>query len=159
MGSARRIHPFPILSVVGSLAAVLVGASPAVAQTPPVSGTPTSPGGVGPPGLGVVAPRPTPPAPEFGFEESVPLELGGIREEASYPERTRAVYAPAFLKSAVKTVRTSRTSGLRIGLSGWTSTRIPFDDQNSSGGPAFGLTIEWGKPLEPPAEPTLPAQR
>ena len=158
MELSRRIQPFPVLSVVAVLAGVLIGASAVLAQTPAASGTATSRGAVGSSGVGVVAPPPTPPAPEFGFEESVPLEQGGIREEGSYPERTRAVYAPAFVKSAVKTVRTSRTSGLRIGLSGWTATRIPFDDQNASGGPAFGLTIEWGKPLEPP-EAAPPAQR
>ena len=157
MGRARRTRPFPVLSIITVLAALVIGASPVLGQTP-ASGASPSPGAVGSQ-VGVVAPQPTQPAPEFGFEESVPLERGSIREEASYPERTRAVYAPAFVKSAVKTVRTSRTSGLRMGLSGWTATRIPFDDQNASGGPAFGLTIEWGKPLEPPAEPTLPAQR
>ncbi|HEX9709644.1 MAG TPA: hypothetical protein VGB42_06760, partial [Candidatus Thermoplasmatota archaeon] len=116
MGLARRIQLFPALSVVAALAAVLIGVIPVRAQTPPASGTTASPGAAGPPGVGVVAPPPTQPAPEFGFEESAPLEQGGIREEQSYPERTRAVYAPAFVKSAVKTVRTSRTSGLRIGL-------------------------------------------
>jgi len=158
MELTRRIQPFPALSVVAALAAVLIGVTPVRAQTPPAFGRTVSTGTAGSPGVGVVAPPPAQPTPEFGFEESIPLEQGGIREQGSYPERTRAVYAPAFVKSAVKTVRTSPTSGLRIGLSGWTATRIPFDDQNASGGPAFGLTIEWGKPLEP-AEPAPPAQR
>jgi hypothetical protein len=156
MEPARRIQPFPVLSVAGVLAVVLIGASPVRAQTPPVLGTTVSSGTAGSSGVGVVAPPPTLPGPEFGFEESIPLEQGGVREESSYPERIRGVYAPAFVKSAVKTVRTSPTSGMRIGLSGWTATRIPFDDRNNSGGPAIGLTIEWGKPLAPPPEPVEP---
>ena len=57
------------------------------------------------------------------------------------------------------TTRTSRTSGIRMGLSGWTAPRIPFDDRESSGFPALGLTIEWGTPMEPPAEPAPPGKR
>ena len=48
---------------------------------------------------------------------------------------------------------------MRMGLSGWTAPRIPFDDRESSGFPAFGFTIEWGTPMEPPAEPATPGQR
>jgi hypothetical protein len=158
MGSARRNQPFPVLSAAGLLAAVLVWASPVVAQTPSASGTTTSAGTGGSPRLGVVAPQPTQPAPGFGFEPALPPEQGSPREE-DYGERTRTIYQPAFVKGAVKTTRTSRTSGVRIGLSGWTGPRIPFDDRDASGFPAFGLTIEWGAPMEPPAEPALPAQR
>jgi hypothetical protein len=157
MGSALRIQSFPVLSVAGLLAAVLVGVSPAAAQTPPASGTPASPGAAGSLGV-VVTPQPSQPAPEFGFERALPPEQGSPREE-DYGERTRTIYQPAFVKGAVKTTRTSRTSGIRMGLSGWTAPRIPFDDRDSSGFPAFGLTIEWGTPMEPPAEPTLPGQR
>jgi hypothetical protein len=137
------------------LAAGLAGAGSAVGQTPPATGVARTPGSQG---VTAVAPPSRPPAPEFGFEESIPLEQGGLREGESYGERTRAVYAPAFLKGATQTVRTSKTSGFRWGLSGWTATRIPFDDQNASGGPALGLTFEWGVPLEPPAEETPPTR-
>ena len=71
----------------------------------------------------------------------------------------RTIYQPAFIKGAVKTTPTSRTSGIRVGLSGWTAPRIPFDDKDSSGFPALGITIEWGTPMEPPAEPALPPKR
>lgn len=155
---ARTIQAFPVLSVVTTLAAVLVGASSVRAQTQPASGTSTPSGVAGPPGVGVVAPQPTQPAPEFGFEPALPPEQGSPRGE-DYGERTRSVYQPAFVKGAVKTTRTSRTSGVRVGLSGWTGDRIPFDFRESSGFPALGLTIEWGAPMEPPDEPAPPAQR
>jgi len=156
MRSALRLQFFKVLVIAASLAAGLIGRSPAFGQTPPPAGTVTSKGTTGAPGVGVVAPKPVQPGPEFGFEESLPLQEGGLREEESFPERTRGVYAPAFLRNASGTVRTSKTSGLRIGLSGWTATRIPYDDRNNGGGPAFGLTVEWGKPLPPPAEPAPP---
>jgi hypothetical protein len=150
MGSTRGTWPFPTRSVVALLAFGLVGATSVGAQTPQAV-TRTSPGT---PGVGVVAPPPSPPAPEFGFEESLSLEQGGLREESSFPERIRGVYAPAFVKGATQTVRTSKTSGFRWGLSGWTSTRIPYDDRNAGGGPALGLTFEFGVPLPPPPEET-----
>ena len=151
----RRIEAFRVLSIVGVLSG-LFWAGPAGAQAPTGFGTSVSGGNTGSPGIGVVAPSPAPPSPEFGFEESLPMELGSIREQEAYPERIRAPYAPAFLRGATKTVRTSQTSGMRIGLSGWTATRIPGDDQNVSGGPALGLTIEWGKPMEPETPPPTP---
>ena len=143
------------------IAAVLVWASPVEAQAPPSPGTATSSGTAGSPGIGVVAPHPTQPArpaPDFGFERALPPEQGAPSEDA-HGERTRTIYQPAFVKGAVQTIRTSRTSGIRVGLSGWTAPRIPYDDRESSGFPALGLTIEWGVPMEPPAEPTLPGQR
>jgi hypothetical protein len=154
MGASLRIRPFPVLSVATSLAAALVGASPILAQTQPAPKTTTSPGVAGSPGVGVVAPPPTQPAPEFGFEPGIPPDQGRAREEEFYPERTRSIHQPAFVKGANRTIRTSRTSGVRVGLSGWTAPRVPFDMQESSGGVAFGLTIEWGSPLEPPVEDT-----
>jgi hypothetical protein len=157
MGSARRIETLAVLSVATTLFAVLIGAHPVLAQTPPASGTTTSQP-PGPVGVGVVAPEPTRPVPEFGFEPAIPPEQKGPREEF-YPERTRSIYQPAFVKGAVGTTRTSRTSGVRTGLSGWTAPRVPYDDRESSGGPAFGFTIEWGTPMEPPPEPALPGQR
>jgi hypothetical protein len=158
MGSARRIETLAVLSVATALFAVLIGAHPVLAQTPPASGTTTSKG-PGPVGVGVVAPEPTRPVPEFGFEPAIPPEQGGAREEEFYPERTRSIHQPAFVKGAVNTMRTSRTSGVRTGLSGWTAPRVPFDDRESSGGVAFGFSIEWGTPMEPPPEPALPGQR
>jgi len=47
-----------------------------------------------------------------------------------------------------------------MGVSGWTAPRIPFDDPQSNGFPALGFTVEWGTPMEPPAEPPpLPGKR
>jgi hypothetical protein len=161
MGSARWIQTLAVLSATSSLVAVLIGANPVLAQTPqtpPAPGATTSKGS-GPVGVGVVAPEPTRPVPEFGFEPAIPPEQGGAREEEFYPERTRSIHQPAFVKGAVNTMRTSRTSGVRTGLSGWTAPRVPFDDRESSGGVAFGFSIEWGTPMEPPPEPALPGQR
>jgi hypothetical protein len=107
--------------------------------------------------VGVVAPPPAQ-VPEFGFEPAIPPDQGRAREEEFYPERTRSIHQPAFVKGASTTMRTSRTSGVRVGLSGWTAPRVPFDMRESSGGAAFGLTIEWGTPLAPPVE-TAPAER
>jgi hypothetical protein len=103
------------------------------------------------PGVGVVAPAPPRPPAEFGLERTYPPEQP--REGQFYPERTRSVHDPAFVTGAATTVRTSRTSGARIGLSGWTAPRVPFDFQESSGGVAFGLSVVWGVPLPPPAAP------
>lgn len=158
MGSVRRIQPFPVLSIVGFLTAILLAGAPASAQTPP------APAGSPPPGVGAggvtVTPRPTTPPPptEFGFERALPPG-DGVPSEDSHGERLRTIYQPAFIQGAVKTTRTSRTSGMRVGLSGWTAPRIPFDDKDSSGFPAIGITIEWGAPMEPPAEPAKPGQR
>jgi hypothetical protein len=158
MDTARGIRSLSILSRTGLLAIVLAGSAPAWAQTAPASGTSPAPGAASP-GVGVVVTPPsTPHPPDFGFEPALPPEQGSPREE-DYGERTRTIYQPAFLKGAVKTTRTSRTSGIRFGLGGWTAPRIPFDDKDSSGFPAFGLIVEWGTPMEPPAEPAAPAQR
>ena len=158
MGSARPIQPFVVLSIVTALVGVLFGTNPVLAQTPPASGTATS-AGTTPVGVGVVAPEPTEPTPEFGFERGIPPEQKGAREQEFYPERTRSIHQPAFVVGAARTVRTSRTSGVRTGLSGWTAPRVPFDDRESSGGVAFGFSLEWGTPMEPPTEPALPGQR
>jgi hypothetical protein len=159
MEAAYGIRAFSALSVLIALAATLVGVSSVLAQTPPASSPAPAPGATGPLGVGVVAP--SSPPPEFGFERSIPDGQDGAREEEFYPpERTRSIHQPAFLRGAAGTIRTSRTSGVRVGLSGWTAPRVPFDSQReSSGGAAFGLTIEWGTPLEPPVEPALPSQR
>jgi hypothetical protein len=157
MGSARRIQPFPALSVAAFLLTVLLGGHTALAQTPPDpagSPSPVDAGGV------IVTPRPTTPSPptEFGFEPALPPGQG-VPSEDAHGERVRTIYQPAFIKGAVRTTRTSRTSGIRVGLSGWTAPRIPYDDKDSSGFPALGITIEWGTPMEPPAEPALPPKR
>ena len=163
MESTRRIQPFAILAVGAGLAILLVGVGSVQAQTPPTSGAPTSTPAPGSVGVGVVAPGPAPAEPrtEFGFEWGIPPEQHGAREQDFFPgERTRSIHQPAFLRGATTTTRTSQTSGVRWGLSGWTAPRVQYDsNRESSGGAAFGLTIEWGTPMEPPTEPTPPAQR
>jgi hypothetical protein len=158
MRAASGIRAFLVVSAVATLAAILGGPSTVLAQTPPVEGSaPSRPPARPSVGVGVVAPTPPPSAPEFGFETGMPPDQGGTREEEFYSERTRSIHQPAFVRGAVTTKRTSRNSGVRVGLSGWTAPRIPFDSQReSSGGAAFGLTIQWGVPLPDPSEPALP---
>lgn len=169
MEPVHRTRPFPALSVVVGLATLLVGAGTVLGQTPTpeptapaASGAPASPGSVG---VGVEAPRPHEPYTEFGFESGIPPEQKGAREQEWYPgERLRTIHQPAFLRGATKTSRTSRTSGVRWGLSGWTAPRVLYDsNRESSGGASFGLTFEWGTPMDPPAEApaesTPPAKR
>jgi hypothetical protein len=157
MEAASGLRVLPVLSFVVALTATLVGASAALAQTATTTGSARPPGAASV-GVGVEAPAPTPR--EFGFETGIPPEQHGAREEELIPERVRSIHQPAFLRGAVKTIRTSRTSGMRIGFSGWTAPRVPFDSQReSSGGAALGLTIEWGTPLPEPTEPAPPAQR
>jgi hypothetical protein len=154
MSVPRPLRAAPVLGLF-VMVGILLGALPVAAQS---SGD--AAGGGTPPrtGMGVVAPPPTRHSADFGLEPALPPEQQGAREQEFYPERTRSIHAPAFVKSAVTTVRTSRTSGVRVGLSGWTAPRVPFDFRESSGGVAFGLSMEWGVPLPPPGEgPAQPA--
>jgi hypothetical protein len=164
MGSARRIWTSSVLFVGASLAITLIGANSVLAQTVPASGSPASgtpasgtpPAAGAAPAVGVTAPQPTQPTPGFGFEQALPPEQGSPRTD-DYGERTRTIYQPSYVKGTTNIMRTSRTSGVRIGIAGWTSDRIPYDFRESSGFPALGLTIEWGTPMEPPAEPAKPS--
>jgi hypothetical protein len=156
MNAEHRIQMRPTLvAAIGVFVVLLTGVGVTEAQTPPASGSPSATT----PGIHVVAPAPAHPIPDFGFESALAPEQGTPREDG-HLERTRTIYQPAFVKGGVKTTRTSRTSGVRGGLSGWTGSRIPYDFRESSGFPAFGLTIQWGAPMaEEPAEPAPPAQR
>ena len=142
-------HPSRALLAV-CLAVGVVWSTPGAAQQSPGAPPPPEPAAPGTtPGVGVVAPAPARPPSEFGLERTFPPDQP--REGEFYPERTRSVHDPAFVSGAATTVRTSRTAGARIGLSGWTAPRVPFDFQESSGGVAFGLSIVWGVPLPPPS--------
>jgi hypothetical protein len=158
MRSARRTQRFLVLSA-GAGLGVLLGAGPVLGQTPPASGAPASPAAPASVGVGIVSPTPSEPPTDFGFEWGIPPEQHGAREQEFYPERVPTIHQPAFLRGATMTTRTSRTSGVRWGLSGWTAPRVPFDMRESSGGAALGISVEWGTPLPPPAEPAPPAQR
>ncbi len=113
-------------------------------------------------GLEVVVPTPPKAAtPELGLKRTMPLEERGIREQDFYPGLIRSRHEPAFVTPFVATIPTSRSSGVRLGLSGWTAPAVPFDIPQATGGLAFGFTLVWGVPLTetapPPPEP--PSQR
>lgn len=154
----------PQVFLAACLGLAVVWPTSGAAQAPAPGAAPrstTAPSGTTP-GVGVVAPAPPRAPSDLGLERVFPPEQP--REGEFYPERTRSVHDPAFVRGATTTVRTSRTSGARVGLSGWTAPRVPFDFQESSGGVAFGLSIVWGVPLpEPstaaPEEPETPAER
>jgi hypothetical protein len=127
---------------------ILVATIPALITVRPAGAQ--SPAG----GLEVTTP-PARPAPEFGLEPTMPLEQQGSREQEFYPGLVRSRHEPAFVKPFVGSVPVSRSSGARVGLSGWTAPALPFDSRDSTGGVAFGLTILWGVPV-PEAKPPVP---
>lgn len=97
--------------------------------------------------LEVTAPTPAPSPPEFGLQPTMPPDQRGSREEEFYPGPVRSRHEPAFVTPLVKTVPVSRSSAVRVGLSGWTAPAVPFDIPQAAGGVAFGLTVVWGVPL------------
>jgi len=122
-------------------------------------GLPAPAGAQGPgPGVDVSAPPPGRSAPEFGLERTQPPQQQGAREQEFYPGPVRSRHEPAFVTPFVATVPTSRTSAVRLGLSGWTAPAVPYDIPQASGGVAFGFTFLWGVPVAeapaPSAEPT-----
>ena len=113
-----------------------------------------------PKGVAVTTPAPSSATPELRFEPTVPPEQQLRREPDSYPdEDAKSRYAPAFLSPFVTTVRTGPTSGVRVGLSGWSAVRVPYDIPQATGGPAFGITFEWGVPVEERKAPEPEAPR
>lgn len=131
------------------LVSVLCLTGPAGAQQPGTPAGPPNPTGEF--GVRVPAPRPTP---ELGLEPTHPPEERGAREQEFYPgELVRSRHEPAFVTPFVADVPVSATSSVRIGLSGWTAPRVPFDFRESTGGVAFGLTILWGAPPAPARAP------
>jgi hypothetical protein len=152
----RRRASLVVTALAAALGLSLLAVSPGDAQAPPAGNGGAAPErGATAPGVEVVAPTPPRPAPEFGFERG-PRSPDRPREGEFYPERARSVHDPAFVSGAATTVRTSRTSGVRFGLSGWTAPRVPFDFRESGGGPAIGLSFVWGVPLPPEPEPVAP---
>jgi hypothetical protein len=150
----------PVLTVLAAVTLGLGLLQPTPAPAQGGASSPASPGTATPadagsaPSVDVVAPAPPGPPAEFGFEPTRPPDQP--REQQFYPERTRSIHDPAFVAGANTTVRTSSTSGARIGLSGWTAPRVPFDFRESSGGLAFGLSIVWGVPLAEERQPPAP---
>ncbi len=131
------------------LVSIVYSTGPVAAQqaaTP--AGTPAPTGDFG---VRVPAPRPTP---GLRLEPTQPPEETQAREQEFYPsELVRSRHEPAFVAPFVTDVPTSSTSSARIGLSGWTAPRVPFDDRQSTGGVAFGITILWGAPALPAKAP------
>ena len=111
------------------------------------------------PAVGVTAPAPTPAPPAGGpwLEPTAPLEQQGTREQEFYPGPVRSRHDPAFVRPFTATVPRSATSSARVGLSGWTAPALPFDIPQSSGGVAFGLTIQWDVPVTVGETETRPA--
>jgi hypothetical protein len=111
------------------------------------------------PAVGVTAPAPTPAPPAGGpwLEPTAPLEQRGTREQEFYPGPVRSRHDPAFVRPFTATVPRSATSSVRVGLSGWTAPALPFDIPQSSGGVAFGLTIQWDVPVPVGETETRPA--
>lgn len=127
------------------LALALFVTAPATAQEPAPETAPPPPTG----DFGVRVPAP-PPTPRLRLEPTHPPEETRAREQDYYPsELVRSQHEPAFVAPFVADVPTSATSSVRVGLSGWTAPRVPFDDRASTGGLAFGLTISWGAPVAP----------
>jgi hypothetical protein len=124
------------------LVSVLYSTGPAAAQQPGTPGGPPTATG----DFGVRVPPP-PATPGLRLEPTHPPEETGAREQEFYPsELVRSRHEPAFVAPFVADVPTSATSSVRVGLSGWTAPRVPFDDRESTGGVAFGITILWGAP-------------
>jgi hypothetical protein len=139
----RAEHLAWCLAVLLPLAAI-----PAAAQAPPPPAS-TS--------LEMTAPPAARTEPEFRIEPTMPPEQQGAREQEFFPERVPSRHEPAFIQPFVADVPTSRTTRTRVGLSGWTAPRVPYDSPDATGGLAFGLTILWGAPAAPPAPPAEPA--
>jgi hypothetical protein len=142
---------------IAALLSVLYWTGPAMAQQPETPAAPPTPTGE----FGVKAPVPRP-IPGIRLEPTHPPEEQGAREQEFYPgDPVMSRHEPAFVAPMVADVPTSETSSIRVGLSGWTAPRVPFDDRNSTGGVAFGITILWGAPALPPkaTQPEPPSQR
>ena len=112
------------------------------------------------PAVGVTAPAPTltPPAAEPWLEPTAPLEQQGTREQEFYPGPVRSRHDPAFVRPFTASVPRSSTSRARVGLSGWTAPALPFDIPQSSGGVAFGFTIQWDVPVAETETPPAPGE-
>jgi hypothetical protein len=107
MGAASGIRASLVVSGVVTLAAILAGVSPVLAQAPPAEGSAPSQASRPPIGVGVVAPTPPPSAPEFGFETGMPPGQEGAREGSSIPS------APGASTSRPSSGGPSRPSGPR----------------------------------------------
>ena len=107
--------------------------------------------------VNVTAPEPSPKAPGLRLERSLPLEQRGTRDNDYYPGYdVKSEHDPAFVQPFVKTIPTSRSSGVRVGLSGWTAPAVPYDIPQATGGAAFGITFMWPVPIPATAGPPAP---
>jgi len=134
----------------GVVATVVAGVTMGLAEAQQQS--PAPPGSVD-----VTSPEPSPKAPGIRLERTMPLEQRGTRDNEYYPGyNVKSEHDPAFVEPFVKTIPTSRTSGVKVGLSGWTAPALPYDIPQAGGGVAFGITFSWFVPLPPASAPPAP---
>jgi hypothetical protein len=134
-----------LVSLIGGALAIAAGAGPSAAQAPP-------------PSVDVAAPQPASKAPGFELERTMPLDQRGIRDGQYYPGYdVKSEHDPAFVHPLVKTIATSPTSGVRVGLSVWTAPALPYDIPQETGGVAFGLSFIWSVPVEQKKDAPVPA--
>jgi len=114
--------------------------------------------------LKIIAPPPPPPEkapPEFVIPGQ-PAELTRPREQDFYPDRIRSRHDPAFIVPFTATVPTGPTSGVRVGLSGWTAPAVPGENvlkREAGGALAFGLSFAWDVEVEKEEKPGKPVQQ
>jgi hypothetical protein len=110
-----------------------------------------------PQSVDVTSPEPSPKAPGIRLERSMPLEQRGTRDNEYYPGyNVKSEHNPAFVQPFVKTIPTSQSSGVKVGLSGWTAPAVPYDIPQAGGGAAFGITLMWFVPVPAPSSPPAP---
>ena len=101
----------------------------------------------------VVAPEPSPKPGGFELERTLPLTQPGLPDSQDFPGYdVKTGHDPALVHPFVWTIPTSPTSGIRTGLSGWTTPALPYDIPQATGGPAIGLSVFWGVPIPPRKE-------
>jgi hypothetical protein len=99
--------------------------------------------------------------PRLRLERSLPPEQQGSRDRELYPNDARGTLDPVLLQPFTTSIRTSPISGIRIGLSGWTTPGLPTRTLQgelppyASGDLAGGVTIFWNVAMSP-AAPTPP---
>ena len=108
---------------------------------------------------------PPPPPPEQGPAEFVipgqPAQLTRPREQDFYPDQIRSRHDPAFIAPFTTTIPTGPTTGVRVGLSGWTAPAVPGENvlkREAGGVLAFGLSFAWDVDLKKEAQPVKQLQ-
>jgi hypothetical protein len=112
------------------------------------------------PGVDVIVPAPRPPdaaaEPGLGLQPALPATPDGAPRPEDHGAAFRGRHEPVFVTPFLASVPVSRTSAVRLGLSGWTAPALPGDIVSATGGLGFGLTFQWGVPI-PGVEAPPPA--